>query len=42
MFQRPKIAETTQTPIDVALRPNFSANTAESGINAAKHSVATN
>ena len=39
---KPNNAQAIQTPIEVALRPNFSAKTAESGINAAKHSVASN
>ena len=36
----PKIAAAIHTPIEVALRPNFSAKMAERGINAAKQRVA--
>ena len=37
---KPNIAEMMHTAIDVVLRPNFSANTADKGIKAAKHKVA--
>ena len=38
---KPNNAAATQTAIDVVLRPNFSAKTADKGMNAAKHRVAT-